>query len=54
MELVGLIKKYPKEFKTIRHHEIFEDFDGSTGYHLVKHATPALITKAYMLTGRKI
>lgn len=54
MELVELIKNYPKEFKTIKHHEWFEDFDGSTGYHLVKYATPALITKAYMLTGRKI
>ena len=54
MELVDLIKKHPKEFRTIRHHEIFEDFDGNTGYHLVKYATPALITKAYMLIGRKI
>ena len=52
MELVDLIKKYPKEFKTIKHHEWFEDFDGSTGYYLVAKTTPRLITKAYMLTGR--
>lgn len=54
MELVELIKKYPKEFKTIKHHEWFEDFDGSTGFQFVKLATPRLITKAYMLTGKKI
>ena len=51
-ELVELIKKYPKEFKTIKHHEWFEDFDGSTGFQFVKLATPNLITKAYLLTGR--
>lgn len=52
MELVDLIKKYPKEFKTIKHHEWFEDFDGSTGFQFVKLATPNLITKAYLLTGK--
>lgn len=52
MELVDLIKKYPKEFKTIKHWDVFKDFDGSTGYHLVDKATPNLISKAYLLTGR--
>ena len=52
-ELVELIKKYPKEFKTIKHHEWFEDFDGNTGYQFVNFATPRLITKAYMLCGKK-
>lgn len=52
-ELVALIKKYPKEFRTIRHWEIFKDFDGSTGFDIAKQATPRLISKAYMLLGRK-
>lgn len=51
-ELVELIKKYPNEFKTIKHHEIFEDFDGSTGFDIAKKATPNLISKAYYLLGR--
>ena len=53
-ELVELIKKYPKEFRSIKHYEWFEDFDGSTGYQFVKLATPALITKAYMLVGKRV
>lgn len=53
-ELAELIKKYPKEFQTIKHWEIFKDFDGSTGFDLAKKATPRLISKAYMLLGRKI
>lgn len=52
-ELVELIKKYPKEFRTIKHWELFKDFDGSTGFDLAKKATPRLISKAYMLLGRK-
>lgn len=51
-ELVELIKKHPREFKSIKHHEWFEDFDGSTGFQFVSLATPNLITKAYYLTGK--
>lgn len=48
-ELAELIQKYPEKFRTIRHHELFEDWDGSTGYLLVKEATPALKRKAASL-----
>ena len=36
-------------FKTIKHHEIFEGFDGSTGFDIAKKATPNLINKAKQL-----
>lgn len=36
-------------FKTIKHHELFNDFDGSTGFHLAQKATPNLINKAKQL-----
>lgn len=51
-ELSYLINKYPNQFKSIKHHEIFEGFTGDTGFDLAQKATPNLITKAYLLTGR--
>ncbi len=34
-QLVRGIKKHPKCFRKTKYYEIFKDFDGSTGYHLV-------------------
>ena len=33
-ELIQLMKDRPKEFKDSCMHELFKDYDGSTGYHL--------------------
>ena len=52
MELVGLMKKYPNVVKQIPHHELFADFDGSTGFQFVATADDRLITKAYLLAGK--
>lgn len=52
-ELVELKEKYPSEFKSIKHHEIFEDFDGSTGYYLATSATRHLKAKAHFLLKEK-
>ena len=48
-ELVGLKAKYPNEAKSIKHYDIFADFDGSTGFIIASKATPNLIKKAKQL-----
>lgn len=34
-ELKDLQKHYPEESKKVVHYELFKDWDGSTGYHLI-------------------
>lgn len=48
-ELVDLKAKYPNEAKSIKHYDIFADFDGSTGFIIASKATPKLIKKAKQL-----
>lgn len=48
-ELVDLKAKYPNEAKSIKHYDIFADFDGSTGFIIASKATPNLIKKAKQL-----
>ena len=48
-ELVELKAKYPNEAKSIKHYDIFADFDGSTGFIIASRATPNLIKKAKQL-----
>ena len=48
-ELVDLKAKYPNEAKSIKHYDIFADFDGSTGFIIASKATPNLIKKAIQL-----
>lgn len=45
-ELVDLKAKYPDEAKSIKHYDIFADFDGSTGFIIAHKATPNLIKRA--------
>lgn len=49
MELVKLQKEYPDVAKTVRFHELFKDFDGSTGFDLAQKADEDIISKAYYL-----
>jgi hypothetical protein len=37
MELVELQRRYPELSQEVELHEYFNDFDGSTGYHLPTH-----------------
>lgn len=48
-ELVDLKAKYPNEAKSIKHYDIFADFDGSTGFIIASKGTPNLIKKAKQL-----
>ena len=48
-ELVDLKAKYPNEAKSIKHYDIFADFDGSTGFIIASKATSNLIKKAKQL-----
>lgn len=52
-ELVELKDKYPNEAKSIKHYDIFADFDGSTGFIIASKATPNLIKKAKQLVEYK-
>lgn len=47
--LAELVKEYPVEASTIKHYELFKDFDGSTGFDIANKATRKLKNKAHML-----
>ncbi len=50
-ELVELQNKYPEISKQVIHHDIFIDFDGSTGFNL--YCDSHIINKAHQLLERK-
>lgn len=53
MELVDLINKYPNEFTKSHHHNIFVNFDGSTGFDIAQKASQSAIGKAKYLLLKK-
>lgn len=53
-ELQQLQEKYPEEAKKVKFAELFEDFDGSTGFTIAKQADDRAIAKAkYLLANRR-
>lgn len=47
-ELVALQKKHPLICERVDYHDGFEDFDGSTGYHL-PYTNPEIASKAHQI-----
>ncbi|WP_041914902.1 DNA ligase LigA-related protein [Selenomonas ruminantium] len=48
-ELVRLQKKFPSVAKKVRFAKLYQDFDGSTGFHLAGEVDAAMIRKAHFL-----